>query len=160
MPPPVSTPFTGEMKAISPTTMTADLQAIGLDPKNLPTLAKMDPDKLRKVMRTFTKSLGVKCGDCHNESDFSAPTPAKKIAAHMWDDYVRALAMNGGAPIYCDTCHQGRPKFLNRTDKKALSKWMNANFVDKLTRRDKKDHGCETCHGDPFESQILAQWTK
>jgi hypothetical protein len=148
------------MTPIANTTMTSDLQAIGLDAKTLPTLAKLEPEKLRKVMRTFTKSLGMKCGDCHNESDFSAPTPMKKIASHMWDDYVRALAMNDGSPIYCDTCHQGRPKLLDRHDKKALSKWMDANFVSKLTRRDKKDHGCETCHGDPFEAHILAQWTK
>jgi hypothetical protein len=148
------------MTAIANTTMTADLQAIGLDAKTLPTLAKLEPEKLRKVMRTFTKSLGIKCGDCHNESDFSAPTPMKKIASHMWDDYVRALAMNDGSPIYCDTCHQGRPKLLDRHDKKALGKWMDANFVSKLTRRDKKDHGCETCHGDPFEGHILAAWTK
>ena len=148
------------MTALSDTSMTADLQAIGLDAKSLPALSKIEPDKLRKVMRTFTKSLGMKCGDCHNESDFAAPTPMKKIATHMWDDYVRGLAMNNGAPIYCDTCHQGRRKLLDRSDKKALSKWMDANFVAKLKRVDKKEHGCETCHGDPFEAQILAQWSK
>ena len=49
---------------------------------------------------------------------------------------------------------------LDRTDKKALSKWMDANFVAKLKRRDKKEHGCETCHGDPFEGHILAAWIK
>jgi hypothetical protein len=148
------------MTSITATTMTADLQAIGLDAKTLPALDKLEPEKLRKVMRTFTKSLGMKCGDCHNESDFSAPTPMKKIATHMWDEYVTKLAMNAGDPIYCDTCHQGRRKILDRHDKKALSKWMDANFVSKLTRRDKKDHGCETCHGDAFEPHILAQWTK
>lgn len=152
--------FKGPMTPIADTQMLADLQAIGLDAKSLPPLEKLEPEKLRKVMKTFTKSLGVKCSDCHNEGDFSAPTPMKKIAAHMWNDFTRGLSTESGAPIYCDSCHQGRRKLLDRSDKKALSKWMQANFVDKLKRRDKKEHGCETCHGDPFEGHILAQWTK
>ena len=84
----------------------------------------------------------------------------KTIATHMWDDYVRSLTMESGAPIYCDSCHHGARKILDRKDKKALSKWMDANFVGELSRKDKKDHGCETCHGDPFEGHILAGWTK
>jgi len=40
----------------------------------------------------------------------------------------------------------------------ALSKWMDANFVSKLKRLDKKEHGCETCHGDPFDPKFLAKW--
>jgi len=29
---------------------------------------------------------------------------------------------------------------------------MDQNFVAKEKRRDGKEHGCETCHGDPFEA--------
>lgn len=149
-----------EMKDASSSTMAGDLQDMGLDLKNLPPLEKLEPNKLRKVMRTFTKSLGAKCSDCHNESDYAAMTPMKKITLHMWNDYVRGLAFEDGTALYCDSCHQGKMKFLDRHDKKALGAWMDQNFVRKEKRRDGKEHGCETCHGDPFEPSILAKWTK
>jgi len=151
--------FAGPMKPVVASAMLADLQGIGLDAKNLPALDKLEPDKLRKVMRTFTKALGAKCADCHQEADFAAPTPMKAIASHMWDEFSRKLAMSDGAPLYCDSCHQGRMKFIDRHDKKALSTWMGQNFVDKEKRKDGKDHGCETCHGDPFDNEIFEKWT-
>ena len=152
--------FAGPMKPLMATAMATDLQNLGLDLKTLPPLTKLEPDKLRKVMKTFTKALGVKCNDCHNESDYQAMTPMKKITLHMWDDFTRSLAQEDGSPVYCDSCHQGRAKFLDRHDKKALSAWMDKNFVEKLKRRDGKENGCETCHGDPFEGDILARWLK
>lgn len=151
--------FTGPMKPIAASTMASDLQAMGLDPKALPPLNKLDPAVLRKVMRTFTKALGVKCNDCHNDSDYALPTPMKKIAEHMWNDYVRALTFDPPIqPLYCDSCHQGRMKTLDRRDKKALGKWMDQNFVAKLKHADGKEHNCETCHGDPFDGNILGKW--
>jgi hypothetical protein len=148
------------MKPVAASTITADLQALGLDPKNLPPLHKLEPDKLRKVMRTFTKALGARCADCHVESDFAAATPMKKIAAGHWDEFVRKLTTDSGAPVYCDSCHQARLKLLERGDKKALGAWMDANFVDHFKRRDGKEHGCETCHGDPFEGRMNARFLK
>lgn len=149
------------MKPIVATTMTAELTAIGLDPKKLPPIEKLEPEKLRKVMKTFTKALGVQCNGCHNAEDFKAPTPKKKIAARMWNDFARGLTMADGGPVYCDSCHQGRMLSLDHKDKKVLSGWMQAEFVDKLKRTDKKEHGCETCHGDPFEGDFLNKvWAK
>src|SRR5689334_1822775 len=60
-PPPTPT---GPMRAIAPTEMTAQLKELGLDVKNLPPLNKIPPDKLRKVMQTFTKALGTQCTGC------------------------------------------------------------------------------------------------
>jgi len=108
------------MKPTATSNMASDLQDMGLDLKNLPPLEKLEPNKLRKVMRTFTKSLGAKCSDCHNESDYGAMTPMKKIALHMWNDYVRGLAFEDGTALYCDSCHQGKNEVLDRHDKKAL----------------------------------------
>ncbi len=153
-------PFAGLMKPIAASTMASDLQAIGLDPKALPPLNKLDPATLRKVMRTFTRALGAKCTDCHDDADYALPTPMKTIAEHMWNDYVRALSFDPPTqPLYCDSCHQGRGKILDRHDKKALGKWMDQNFVAKLKRVDGKEHNCETCHGDPFDGNILGKWT-
>ena len=145
------------MKAIVASALGRDLEAIGIDPKHLPPLEKLEPDKLRKVMRTFTRSLGFRCTDCHLD-DFAAPTPRKMIARRMWDDITRGLAFQDGAPLYCDSCHQGRPNLLDRSDEKAIVAFMKDNFVTKLKRVDEGEHGCGTCHGEPFDKVILKKW--
>jgi hypothetical protein len=156
-----------EMKAPIPSAMVADLQALGLDAMNLPPIEKLEPKTLRGVMKLLAKSLGAKCGDCHVEGDFAAPTKRKKIAAKMWDEFVAKLSLGsgpgpqtsnlGGQPLFCDSCHQGRIKQLDRSDKKALGKWMDANFVQKLVRRDGKDEACESCHVD-WDMTFLSKW--
>ena len=138
--------------------MLADLQNIALDPKNLPPIERLDPRALRAVMKLFAKALGAKCADCHVEGDFAARTPRKMIAAKMWDEFVVKLAFAADdSPLFCDSCHQGRTRQLDRTDKKALGKWMDANFVVKLRRKDDKDHECETCHVD-MDMRFLNRW--
>lgn len=139
--------------------MLADVQAIGIDLKKPPQLAKLEPEKLRKVMKLFTKALGAKCGDCHAD-DMAAPTPRKKVAEKMWNEFVVKLQNPDGSPIFCDSCHQGRFLQLDRHDKKALSGWMDDNFVGKLKRKDGKEHECATCHGDPPEYKFLDDWRK
>lgn len=162
-PPPATEhpPVKGHMKPIVPSAMAAELKAIGLDPKALPPLSKMEPDKIRKVMSTFKKALGVKCDACHDQNDFRAWTPNKRVAAGMWDQFVRGLAMEDGSLLYCDSCHQGAMHILDRTDKKALAGWMETSYVGKLKLKAKDvEHGCGTCHGDPFEPKFLAAWEK
>lgn len=132
------------------------LAEIGIDTKALPPLNKLPPDQLRKVMRTFTKSLGVPCSHCHDTKDFRAPTANKTIATHMWNDFTRTLVLDRG-PLYCDSCHDGRAKILDRHDPEALGRWMQANYVEPLKRVDQQGHGCPTCHGDPFEGKILTR---
>ncbi len=144
------------MKPIVPSTMDGKLREIGLDPKALPPLAKLEPDKLRAVMNTFTKALGVPCRHCH-ESDFRTPTAKKKIATRMWNDFVRGLAMEDGATLYCDSCHQSRAVLLDRSDGPALEAWMTENMVAKLHRADGQEHACKTCHGDPFVPKIFTR---
>jgi hypothetical protein len=143
------------------TLMGAQLAEIGLDAKALPPLNKLSPDQLRKVMKTFTKALGVSCDGCHDTKDFHASTPHKRIATHMWNDFSRTLSFGDGQAVYCDSCHAGRATFLERKDVAALSQWMQESYVDSLKRVDQKDHGCETCHGDPMEPKIFAKvWKK
>jgi hypothetical protein len=159
-----------EMKPIVPTAMVADLQALGLDAKSLPPIEKLEPRALRGVMKLMAKSLGIKCGDCHQQGDFAAPTRRKKIAAHMWDEFAAKMAFAEGAPpdaaLFCDSCHQGRVQLLDRTDKKALSKWMDENFTGKLVAKTDavasagasgKAVECETCHVD-MDMRFLAKW--
>jgi hypothetical protein len=150
---------TPEMKSIAPTAMATELRQIGLDPAALPPLNKLDARTLRDVMNTFTKALGVKCTYCH-EKDFKAPTPNKKITAHMWDDFTRALALDRDGALYCDSCHGGRARILDRQNVVVLGDYMQSNYVEPLRRVDKKEHSCETCHGEPFEGHIFQKLWK
>ena len=140
----------GPMKPVVATTMADEIKAMGLDPNALPELGQLPPDKLRRVMKTFTKALGARCTDCHAE-DFSAETPRKAIAEGMWTHFVRELSTSSGGPVYCDSCHQGTmTPLLDRHDDKALSHWMDENFVAKLKPRSGKTNDCTNCHGEPL----------
>ncbi len=147
-------------KGITPTAMEADLKELGLDPKALPPLAKLEPSTLRKVMKTFTRSLGVQCNGCHDTKDFKASTAQKKIATYMWNDFARVLEFEDGKPLYCDSCHGGHKELLDRRDTKKLGDWMTQNYSAKLKRIDGNEHRCETCHGDPFEGDIFGKLWK
>lgn len=160
MPPTSTTPGTNATRPIVASQMLGELKDIGLDLEKLPPLSKLPPDKMRKVMKTFTKALGTTCNGCHDGNDFHKDTPHKRVATKMWDLYVRGLRMADQSPLYCDSCHGGKQEFLDRQDPKALGHWMQENFVAKLKRPDGKEHNCATCHGQPFEPKILAAWEK
>lgn len=151
----------GKTRPIVATEMGPALKELGLDVKNLPPLNKLPPEKMRKVMSTFAKALGVKCTGCHDADDFKKPTPYKKIAERMWNEFVRGYTLEGGGALYCDSCHGGKAEWLVRDPGlKELSKWMDENFVGKLKKTNGQAHSCETCHGDPMEGKFLATWAK
>ncbi len=137
------------------TRQTAALAALGLDARDLPELSAVDARTMKPLMDTFDDSLDACCEDCHVKNDPKAPTDAKRIASEMWRRYSRDLVTIDGAPVYCDSCHEGRLRFLDRSDPKALSQWMLANYVRKLRRKDGSRVECSTCHGRPFEPRIL-----
>jgi hypothetical protein len=147
------------MAPLQVSAMDADLRAADLDPSNLPAFEALTPRQVRRVMSTFTRSLGYACTDCHEQQDYRAPTRAKRIAARMWNEMVRPNAFEGNGAVYCDSCHQGQGQFLDRSDKKAVAAYMTDNYTEKLKRvPEKKDVECETCHGDPFDAAFLAKW--
>ncbi len=146
-----------EMKAPVASAVGADLTALGLDPKNLPPIEKLEPRALRGVMKIMARSLGLRCAECHVDGDFAAPTRRKKIAAHMWNEFAAGLTLADGSAVFCDSCHQGRVKLLDRSDKKALGKWMQASFVDGLARKDGQPGKCESCHVD-WNMTFLTGW--
>jgi hypothetical protein len=150
-------PVIGPMNPPRPSQMLADLQAIGLDAKNLPPLAKLEPEKLRKVMKLFARSLGVKCAGCHAEA-METMTPRKRVAIQMWNHFVRGMAMGDDSPLFCDSCHQGSVHILDRRNKKATEKWMDDNFVGKLQRKDGQENDCATCHGEEVEDHFIDLW--
>lgn len=158
VPPTEAPPPIGPMKPIAASAFAEDLKKLGIDPLKPQPLNKLTPDTIRKLMPSFAKALGVKCAACHDTDNFKAWTPKKRVAAKMWQEFVVGMAMEDGTPLYCDSCHGGHMDFLDRHDKKALSGWMDANYVKKLKRTDKKEASCEGCHGDPFEAKFLSSW--
>jgi hypothetical protein len=152
--------YTGPMPVLEATHMESDLRAVGLDPANLPPFEQLDRRQLGKVMRTFTRSLGIACVGCHDVNDFSRTSARKRAAKSMWNEFVRKLAMADGKPVYCDSCHQGGVQVLDRRDKAVVASYMDDVFVGMLRRSDGKEHDCGTCHGDPPEFSFLADWKK
>jgi hypothetical protein len=145
------------MKPPVPSAYLAELDALGLDPNDLPPLQKLDAKALRGVMKLFSRSLGVTCGDCH-EDDFAAPTPRKRIATKMWNEYVVKLAFSADvSPLFCDSCHQGRTALLDRSSAEALGAWMKTSYVDPLKPKSDVPMSCETCH-ENMQMRFLNKW--
>ena len=138
--------------------MLEDIKKIGLAPDKLADLPKIPLAQKKKLMPLFQKALGYKdCNGCHVEGDYKAETRNIKVTRGMWKNFVVALRDEKGGAVFCDTCHDGNAKNLDHADKKALEKFMDEQYEDKLTRADKKDMECGTCHGDPFEGDIITK---
>lgn len=152
----VTVPETGP-----PATAMGDaLAAAGLDPAALPPLDEVTGAQRDAVMDTFSRALGLGCGDCH-EADYTVATPRTRVARKMWDRMVRGLARRDGGALYCDSCHAGQATFLDRADPRpdgALGRWMQASYVDPVVRRDGAPHDCASCHGTPFVGGFLDDW--
>ena len=154
-----ASPATPRMKPLTATAFEDDLRAAHLDPAKLPPFESLAPWQVRRIMSTFTRSLGFACTDCHDAQDHRATTRAKVVTVRMWNEMTRPhVAVEGGGAVFCDSCHQGQGRFLDRSDKKAIAGYMSDNYTGKLKRADAKDIECETCHGDPFDAKFLSRW--
>jgi hypothetical protein len=133
------------------------LRGVGLDPSALPTtIAGVPASAMNQVMTTFVSAVGIDCNGCHDPND--AARAQLHITSQMWSVMVAQLHLADGGTLYCDSCHQGRATFLDRSDSHALGLWMQANFVDGIVRTDHKQHDCYTCHGSPFNATFLDNW--
>jgi hypothetical protein len=150
----------GPMRPPVPTRLGRDLAALGLDPKNHPPIETLDIGTKRRLMKTFSQSLGVPCVGCHAEGDLAADTHRKRVAKRMYNELVRVLAMEDGQPVFCDSCHQGAMFFLDRRDKTKLADYMSDGMAGKMKRADGKDHDCATCHGDAPDFAFIAGWKR
>lgn len=94
-------------------TQTAKVQTAGERFKNIKVLNDMPADQLGKVMNIFAASLGVKCGFCHNTSDYSSDEkPNKQMARQMitMTREINKVNFNSRTEVSCVTCHNGRNK--------------------------------------------------
>src|SRR5260370_16952092 len=116
----VDCPEPPSMQPVVPSTMERELAAAGLDPGHLPAFEEIRPKELRRVMSTFTRSLGVPCTGCHDASDYRLPTSAKRITIQMWNQMSRPYSVEH-KPLFSDSSHHGQPPFLDRRDNKPYS---------------------------------------
>jgi hypothetical protein len=143
---------------LSATRYEAELKKLGFDGKKaIPDLEKMDLAAKKKLMPLFQKALGyAECTGCHAaDGDYHTSTRNMKISRKMWSQFVAATRDDKGGLVFCDSCHNGATKILNRMDHKAVGKFMHENYVAKLTRADKQENGCATCHGTPMQPDII-----
>jgi hypothetical protein len=150
----------GRPAAISHSALYEELAGQGLRPETLGPLNQIrDHEALIAVMRTFARSLGVRCTFCHVERDFAATTARKAVAAYMWSEFVAKLQFHDGHAVYCDSCHHETTVFLHRqpapSERLALSRYMQTEYVNQLERRDHGAMGCATCHGNPINFRFL-----
>jgi hypothetical protein len=82
--------------------------------KNLQVLPRgTSSSDVKRLMRTFTKALGVKCGHCHDMSDMSVDTPRKETARQMMrmvQTINKKYLPRARNQVDCATCHRGRKK--------------------------------------------------
>lgn len=101
--------------------------------KNLKVLPKdMSGEEIHKLMKTYSQSLGVRCGFCHEvkqnaegkwDADFAADTKKEKetarkmmkMTAAINKKYIKKMG-DGFEPITCVTCHMGRSTPIVSTD--------------------------------------------
>lgn len=143
---------------LTATKFAAELKKLGFDgTKPMADLEKMDLPTKKKLMPLFQKALGYEsCTGCHAaDGDYHTSTRAMKISRKMWSQFVAAARDEKGGVVFCDSCHNGATKILNRIDHKAVGKFMHQNYVAKLTRADKQENGCATCHGTPMQPDII-----
>lgn len=140
---------------IAVTQMGARLQELGLDPGALPPMSELSPSQRYRVMALISESLGVECDSCHEGKDFKMDTSAKSVARFMWNTMTAPHRLEEGA-LFCDSCHQGSLKNLNRESAAAVKEYMMAEYSERLIRRrDAQGVECSSCHGDSFEPDIL-----
>ena len=158
--PPEKAPAAGsgpaKSKPLSATQMEAELKKIGIDLKKIPELGKMPLAQKKKVMPLLQKSLGMdSCQGCHVEGDFKKETRNMKVAREMWRHFVVPLRTEQGGTLFCDSCHSGDKQILNRSDRKAVEKFMEDEYEHKITLASKAETECSTCHGDYMEVEII-----
>ncbi len=153
---------------IRPSTLGDSLLRAGVTLDALPNeIDDLEKEQLLGMMSSFRASLGVECKGCHLtkvESDGAErlepkkSTPRKRVAERMYTEFVQKLRFKDGAPLYCDSCHQGKAKFLDRSNESGLRDWMHDNFATKLVKKDGSELVCATCHGTPMNKHFLEGW--
>jgi hypothetical protein len=143
--------------AMVPSEAWAQVAALGIRPDLR--LSQIPSKQKRKLMPRFQEALGYDdCNGCHVEGSFKKETPQMRVAREMYDHFVVALRAEGGEPLFCDSCHQGGVELVPRGDVAATKRFMKTQYTERLVRADGAEHGCASCHGEPFEPHLVERW--
>lgn len=104
------------------------------------------------IMGGVTHFLGVKCGYCHDESDYAKMTHRKHVANWMASELIPSLEKKRGGELWCNDCHtvegKGTAKILGTPrDARWAAEWMTTHLVEDLQASDHKPLRCKSCHG-------------
>lgn len=104
-----------------------------------------------KIMGGLTHFLGVRCGYCHDERDYSIMTHRKRIANWMAQELIPALSEKAGRDVWCNDCHvvagKGTAKILgNPRDVRWAAEWMTTHLAEDFEAADGRPLRCKSCH--------------
>lgn len=104
-----------------------------------------------KIMGGLTHFLGVRCGYCHIERDYSIMTHRKRIANWMARELIPALREKAGRDVWCNDCHvvsgKGTAKILgNPRDVRWAAEWMTTHLAEDFEAADGRPLRCKSCH--------------
>jgi hypothetical protein len=122
--------------------------------------ARCQPEVLA-IMQRVAVALGTDCDHCHDETDYAAPTPNKRIANWMASELMPRLEKrSGGADCHADDGH-GKAKILGAPRNRQRSiEWMTTSLVERFDARAGGPLYCKTCHvgqiGTPaFQGRVI-----
>lgn len=103
-------------------------------PTNLTVLPKdISGEELHKIMKEYSKALGVRCGYCHERKEVQGEKPhldfaldgkhEKEITRKMMEmvnainaNYISKMGKGNFAQVQCVTCHMGRTEPIASVD--------------------------------------------
>ena len=114
-------------------------------------------DEVFTIMGGVTHFLGVPCKHCHQEPDYAADTHNKQVANWMARELVPRLKKRvtgaGGAEVWCQDCHAGKPKLLGDPRRRDLAiEWMATHLTESFDTAAGKAPKCRDCHGGDLGS--------
>jgi hypothetical protein len=144
----------GNNTPIRPSVLLSEVRKLGVDPTK--PLSAVPAQTKKRLMQLFKQALGYEtCAGCHVGDDYDTPTRNKEITRKMWDKFLVGMRDAQGGALFCDSCHAGKAKSLDRSAMEGLQRLMETDYQGKLTRADKKAHDCTTCHGEKPELNII-----
>ena len=146
---------------IVPSKMIADIKAIGIDLASPGDLSKMDMSKKKKLMPFFVKALGhVGLRRLPRRGRLQGRHAQQADGVVDVEPLRQRSSRQGGGALFCDSCHQGKQKLLDRSDKKALSKFMIAELRRQAPARRQEGPHLRDVPLRPFEGKIFAKLWK
>jgi hypothetical protein len=125
-------------------------------PTNLTVLPKdISDEELHKVMKEYSKSLGVRCGFCHEKKeeeqhsmDFASDTKHEKLVTRQMmemvtsinENYLNKMGKGHFEKIGCVTCHMGKTTPIISIDSLPIRIVSKRDSLKSITIEEKDKH--------------------